>query len=147
MTTLKEHIKCSWRYCILNHVHAHKLFHLNNEIHMNRIFAMKNILTYFRGIFFPNTKIKSHWFQCIENYLRNIRIRMQTKDLWAIHGREWLDVFKILAQGFAHWNFISSVKTESAVKHLFIKPHLHKIQRKKHKIALPFGVFNFSFGE
>lgn len=80
---------------------------------------------------FSNTKRKGLCFLYVETYLRNICIRMETKDLWAVHGREWLDVFKILVQGFAHWNFISSVKTEIAVKDLFIKPYLWKIQRKK----------------
>lgn len=43
-TALKEDIKCSWRYCVHNHVHTHQVFHFNSEIHMNPRFPIKNIL-------------------------------------------------------------------------------------------------------
>lgn len=87
-----------------------------------------------------------------ETHLRDVSIWVKTKDFWAIHGREGLNVLLILIQSFAYWDFISSVETKCALKHLFTEPHLCKIKKRLIReiktldnFAISYRDFNLAF--
>lgn len=61
-------------------------------------------------------------------YLRDISIRMQTKDLRSINRWKRLDSFKELLQTAAFGDFVSSVETEVIGEHMLSKPHLVPVE-------------------
>lgn len=65
--------------------------------------------------------------------LRDIGVRVKPKDFGVIQGWQWLDVFKVLIQGFAQGDFIPSIKTERWFKHLLTEPDLNGTENRRNK--------------
>ena len=61
-------------------------------------------------------------------YLRDISIRMQTKDLRSINRWKRLDSFKELLQTAAFGDLVSSVETEVIGEHMLSKPYLVQVE-------------------